>query len=34
MIVVIKWIAVLLAAIFTWLVGSYTAEYFRPYKKP
>lgn len=29
----LKWIATLLFAGFAWLVGKYTAEYFRPYKK-
>lgn len=33
MIVVLKWIAALLVAGFVWLVGVYTDEYFRPYKK-
>ena len=33
MILFVKWLAVLLTAGFLWLVGSYTAEYFRPYKK-
>ncbi len=33
MLSVLKWIATLLFAGFAWLVGKYTAEYFRPYKK-
>ena len=33
MIAVIKFILAVLLAGFAWLVGSYTAEYFRPYKK-
>ena len=28
-----KWIAAVLLAGFVWLVGLYTDEYFRPYKK-
>ena len=33
MLTLLKWVAVLVAAGFTWLVGGYAAEYFRPYKK-
>ena len=33
MIVLLKWIAALLIAGSVWLVGVYTDEYFRPYKK-
>jgi hypothetical protein len=33
MITVLKWIAAVLVAGFLWLVGMYTDEYFRPYKK-
>lgn len=29
----LKWIAALIVAGFTWLIGNYTVEYFRPYKK-
>lgn len=31
--VLLKWIGVVVLAAFAWLVGKYTAEYFRPYKK-
>ena len=33
MLTFIKWILMLIAAGLAWLVGMYTAEYFRPYKK-
>ncbi len=33
MTVVLKWIAAVLIAGLVWLVGIYTDEYFRPYKK-
>ncbi|HSL42726.1 MAG TPA: hypothetical protein VK897_04790 [Anaerolineales bacterium] len=33
MVVLLKWIAAGLIAGFVWLVGMYTEEYFRPYKK-
>lgn len=33
MITVIKYIIAAILAGFAWLVGSYTAEYFRPYKR-
>jgi hypothetical protein len=33
MLTYIKWILMLILAGFAWLVGLYTAEYFRPYKK-
>lgn len=33
MTVVLKWIAAVLIAGLVWLVGVYTDEYFRPYKK-
>jgi hypothetical protein len=33
MIIFVKWLAALLAAGFLWLVGSYTLEYFNPYKR-
>lgn len=29
----LKWIAAIIVAGFVWLVGVYTDEYFRPYKK-
>lgn len=29
----IKWVFMLMFAGLAWLVGLYTAEYFRPYKK-
>lgn len=28
-----KWVFMLLLAVLGWLVGLYTMEYFRPYKK-
>lgn len=31
--VLLKWIVAVLIAGFVWLVGVYTDEYFRPYKK-
>lgn len=35
MVTLFKWIAAALAAVFLWLIGRYTAEYFdsSPYKK-
>lgn len=33
MFVLFKWIGVTVLAALAWLVGKYTAEYFRPYKK-
>lgn len=33
MTVLLKWIAAVVFAGFLWLIGSYTDEYFRPYKK-
>jgi hypothetical protein len=33
MIALLKWIGALLVAGLVWLVGMYTDEYFRPYKK-
>lgn len=33
MTVVLKWIVAVVIAGFVWLVGVYTDEYFRPYKK-
>jgi len=33
MFVILKWAIAVLAAGFAWLVGSYTAEYFRPYNR-
>jgi len=33
MITVLKWIAVVLLAGFSWLLGIITLEYFRPYRK-
>lgn len=33
MLAVIKFIITAILAGFAWLVGSYTAEYFRPYKR-
>lgn len=30
---IIKWLIAVLLAILAYLVGSYTAEYFRPYKR-
>jgi hypothetical protein len=33
MIIFAKLLAALLAAGFLWLVGNYTAEYFKPYKR-
>jgi len=32
MITIVKWTVTILFAGFAWLVGNYTAEYFRPYK--
>ena len=33
MITIVKWIVTVLFAGLAWLVGNYTAEYFRPYKR-
>lgn len=33
MFIILKWIAVILFTGLAWLVGKYTAEYFRPFKK-
>ena len=33
MITIVKWIVTVLFAGLVWLVGNYTAEYFRPYKR-
>jgi hypothetical protein len=33
MMAMLKWIGALLVAGLVWLVGMYTEEYFRPYKK-
>ena len=33
MTVLLKWIAAAVLAGFLWLIGIYTDEYFRPYKK-
>ena len=33
MLTFIKWVFMLMLAGLAWLVGLYTAEYFRPYKK-
>ena len=33
MITVLKWITAVVVAGLLWLVGMYTDEYFRPYKK-
>ena len=31
--IVLKFLALALLTALTWLVGNYTAEYFRPYKR-
>lgn len=33
MVTVVKWIFALLGTAIAWLIGGYTMEYFRPYKK-
>jgi len=33
MFTLIKWIVTILLAGLAWLIGSYTTEYFRPYKR-
>lgn len=33
MLTFIKWVFMLILAGLAWLIGLYTAEYFRPYKK-
>jgi hypothetical protein len=33
MIALLKWIVVTVVAGLLWLVGKYTAEYFRPYRR-
>jgi hypothetical protein len=33
MITIIKWIVTVVFAGLTWLVGNYTIEYFKPYKR-
>lgn len=33
MITIVKWVVTVLFAGLAWLVGNYTAEYFRPYKR-
>jgi len=33
MITIVKWLVTALLAGFAWLVGNYTVEYFRPYKR-
>lgn len=33
MLLLIKWLAVAVATGFVWLVGQFTVEYFRPYKR-
>jgi len=33
MITIVKWLVTLFFAGVAWLVGMYTAEYFRPYKR-
>jgi len=33
MVTIIKFVFVLLGSVLAWLIGGYTMEYFRPYKK-
>lgn len=33
MMVLVKWIAAVLLAGLAWLIGKYTVEYYRPFKK-
>jgi hypothetical protein len=33
MVTMVKWIFALLGTAIAWLIGGYTMEYFRPYKK-
>jgi len=33
MLTIVKWIATAVFAGLVWLIGNYTTEYFRPYKK-
>jgi len=33
MLTIVKWVVTVLLAGLAWLVGNYTVEYFRPYKR-
>jgi hypothetical protein len=33
MVSILKFVFVLVGTVFAWLIGGYTMEYFRPYKK-